>query len=181
VPDGDFRVGDLEALPYADGTFDAIIAADALPYVADPAMALRELRRVCAPAGRVAIALWTAPEEGAPQAIVQVVREILPRPLGVDPFALSAPGLLEGLAAQAGLVVLGGGTVVCPCVYPDGETAWQAQASAGSLQAVRRVVSAAQLKAAVLHALAPHVTSTGRVHLQNHFRYVTAVPREERC
>jgi SAM-dependent methyltransferase len=173
VPDADFRTGDLEALPYADGTFDAIIVADVLPYVADPAVALPELRRVCTPRGRVAIAIC------AQQAIVQSVRGILPRPLGADSFALSAPGVLGGLVAQAGLVVLGGGTVTCPCVYPDRETAWLAQASAGPLQAIRRVVGAAQLKAAVLRALAPHVTSTGRVCLENHFHYVTAVPRQE--
>src|SRR5438128_8161160 len=63
VPDGDFRLGDLEALPYADGTFDAILAADVLQYVADPVAALRELRRVCAPGGRVVPAIWGAPEE----------------------------------------------------------------------------------------------------------------------
>src|SRR5579863_6647227 len=28
LPDGDFRVGDLEALPYAGSTFDVVIAAD---------------------------------------------------------------------------------------------------------------------------------------------------------
>src|SRR5439155_10236663 len=33
VPDGDFRTGDLEALPYPSGTFDAILVADVLPYV----------------------------------------------------------------------------------------------------------------------------------------------------
>ncbi len=32
VPDGDFRVGDLEILPYAASTFDAVLAADVLPY-----------------------------------------------------------------------------------------------------------------------------------------------------
>src|SRR5947209_19847171 len=26
VPDGDFQIGDLEVLPYADSTFDAVIA-----------------------------------------------------------------------------------------------------------------------------------------------------------
>src|SRR5205085_684328 len=35
LPDGDFRTGDLEALPYPDGTFDAILVADVLPYLAD--------------------------------------------------------------------------------------------------------------------------------------------------
>src|SRR5436305_7031013 len=81
VPDADFRAGDLDALPYADGTFDAILAADVLPYVADPAAALRGLRRVCAPGARVVIAIWGAPDECELSAIVAAVREILPRPL----------------------------------------------------------------------------------------------------
>src|ERR671935_2172978 len=117
VPDADFRAGDLDALPYADGTFDAVIAADVLPYVADPAAALRELRRVCAPAARVVIAIWGAPDECEQRAIVAAMREILPRPLDAEPFALSAPGVLAALVAQAGLVVLGSGTVACPSEY----------------------------------------------------------------
>src|SRR5437660_12192874 len=70
VPDGDFRAGDLEALPYADGTFDAVIVADVLQYVAGPATALRELRRVCALGARLVVAIWGAPDECEQQAIV---------------------------------------------------------------------------------------------------------------
>jgi SAM-dependent methyltransferase len=179
VPDADFRVGDLETLPYADGTFDASIAADVLPYVADPAAALRELRRVCTPVGRIVLAIWGAPDECEQRTIVAAVREVLPRPLDAELFALSAPGVLEALVALAGLTMLGRGTVACPCTYPDRETAWLAQVSAGPLQAALRVVGAPQLKAAVLRALAPHTTSTGGVHLENHFRYVTAMPADE--
>ena len=115
-----------------------------------------------------------------PVAIVAAVREISPWPLDAEPFALSAPGVLDALVVQAGLTVLGGGTVACPCEYPDRETAWQAQASAGPLQAALRVVGAAQLKAAVLRALAPHATNTG-VRLENHLRYVTATPDDDGC
>ena len=176
VRDGDFRLGDLEALPYADQTFDAILAADVLPYVADPLAALRELRRVCAPQGRVVVALWGAPEACEQRAIVAALRALLPRPLDAEPFALSAPGVLDALVVETGLMVVGGGIVACPCAYPDRETAWQAQASAGPLQAALRVVGVAQLKAAVLRALAPYTTGTGSVHLENHFRYVTAAP-----
>ena len=78
--------------------------------------------------------------------------------------------------AQAGLVVLGSDTVACPSEYPDGELFWQAQAAAGPLQAALRVVGAGLLKAAVLRAVAPYQTSTGGVRLQNHFRYVAAMP-----
>jgi SAM-dependent methyltransferase len=131
VPDADFCVGDLEALPYADGIFDAVIAADVLPYVADPSAALGELRRVCAPAGRVVLAIWGRPEECEQQAIVTALRHIVPTPLGAEPFALSAPSVLDTLVGQAGLQVVGSGAVVFRCAYPDMETAWQALVAAG--------------------------------------------------
>jgi SAM-dependent methyltransferase len=63
VPDGDFLLGDLEALPYADSTFNTIIAVDVLAYVIRPEAALRELRRVCRPEGQVLIAIWGRQEE----------------------------------------------------------------------------------------------------------------------
>jgi SAM-dependent methyltransferase len=176
VPDGDFSRGDLEALPYADGIFDAVIAADVLPYVADPSAALGELRRVCAPGGRLVLAIWGRPQECAQYAIVTALRHIMPTPLGAEPFALSAPGVLDTLVAQAALQVVGGGAVVCPCAYPDMETAWQALVAAGPLQAALRVVGERQLKDVVRAALAPYRTSNGGVYLQNRFRYVTAVP-----
>ena len=179
LPDGDFRVGDLEALPYPSGTFDAILVADVLPYAADPVAVLRELRRVCAWQGRVVVATWGRPEECDQWAIETAVRAVVPVPPDVERFALSGPGALEGLLVQADLAVIGGGTVACLSEYPDGETLWRAQAAAGPVQAALRVVGAAPLKAAVLSAVAPYRTSTGSVRLQNHFRYVVATPHDD--
>jgi SAM-dependent methyltransferase len=176
VPDGDFRLGDLEALPYGDEAFDAVIAADVLAYVADPLAALRELRRVCARHGRVVLAVWGSPEVCEQAAIIQAARTLLPRPLDAEPFALAAPGLLDALVARAGLTVLGSGIVACTSEYPNGESLWQAQASTGPLQAIMRVVGVRPLKAAVLRAVAPYRTGTGNVRLQNHFRHVAAAP-----
>jgi SAM-dependent methyltransferase len=176
VPDGDFRLGDLEDLPYAGGTFDAILAVDVLPYVAVPLTALGELRRVCAPGGRIAIAVWGTAEESEHHAILASVRASLPLPLGLEPCALSVPGAFDALLVQAGLRADGGGTVGCPAEYPDQETAWQAQAAAGPMQAVLRVLGEHRLKAAVLRAFAPFTTNGGAVRLQQRARYVLAVP-----
>ncbi|HVX19565.1 MAG TPA: methyltransferase domain-containing protein [Acidimicrobiales bacterium] len=50
----DFAVGDVHALDFADATFDVVHAHQVLQHVADPARALREMRRVCRPGGVVA-------------------------------------------------------------------------------------------------------------------------------
>src|SRR4051794_38628348 len=46
-------VGPVEALPVADGSFDLVLCTQVLEHCDDPAQAVRELRRVTAPRGRV--------------------------------------------------------------------------------------------------------------------------------
>ena len=51
----DFRVADVHALPFGDGTFDVTHAHQVLQHVADPVQALREMARVTRPGGIVAV------------------------------------------------------------------------------------------------------------------------------
>jgi SAM-dependent methyltransferase len=46
-------VGPVEALPVEDGSFDVVLCNQVLEHCDDPAQAVRELRRVTAPGGRV--------------------------------------------------------------------------------------------------------------------------------
>jgi len=175
VPQGDFRVGDLEALPYGEKVFDAIIAALSVQYASDPIAALRELRRVCSSSSLFVISTWDDPEYCEQRVLFKAVRETLPSPpAGGGPFALSTAGALENLVAQAGWNVIASDVVDCPFEYPDLETHWRAQKSAGPLQAALKSVNATQLRAAVDEAIKPFQTSTGGVRLQNRFRFVTA-------
>lgn len=50
-----FEVADVHGLPYADGAFDVVHAHQVLQHVTDPVAALREMRRVTAPGGVVAV------------------------------------------------------------------------------------------------------------------------------
>jgi ubiquinone/menaquinone biosynthesis C-methylase UbiE len=73
--------GDAQRLPYRDSTFDAAYLVSVLGEIPDAPLALRELRRVLKPAGRL------------------VIGEIL-----VDPDFVSLPALRR-LATDAGLVL----------------------------------------------------------------------------
>lgn len=174
VPEGDFRTGDLEALPYDEHRFDAIIASLAVQYTGDPVAALRELKRVCAPDGILAISTWGLPEKCEQRLIFKAVRDMMPSPpSGGGPFALSAPGALEKLVEQAGWKVIGDGEADCPFEYPDLETFWRAQRAAGPLQAQIESLGEERLRAAVEQAVEPCRTKTGGVRLENRFRFIT--------
>lgn len=58
VPQGDFRHGDLEELPFADEQFDLVTGFNAFQFAADPVAALAEARRVARPGARVVVMTW---------------------------------------------------------------------------------------------------------------------------
>lgn len=176
VPDGDFRVGDIEQLPFDDEEFDAVFAANSIQYAGDRIQALRELRRVCASNGRVVAGLFGPPDKVAFRTIFKAIRDTMPEPpSGGGPFELSAPGTLEGLFETAGLRVLESIEVDCPFAYPDFETFWRAQISAGPLQGTLKIVSEEDLKSALHEAVKEFRLDNGGILIQpNVFKYIVA-------
>lgn len=57
-PDARFQAGDAEALPFADGSFDAVICAFGLRHLADPDKAIAEAHRVLVSGGQYAFTDW---------------------------------------------------------------------------------------------------------------------------
>lgn len=51
----DARIADAQALPFEDGTFDAVITESVMAFPPNKAQAMRELVRVCRPGGRVGL------------------------------------------------------------------------------------------------------------------------------
>ena len=62
-----FRVSDIEALPFADNTFDAVLSLGVIEYLESDVQALREIRRVLKPSG---IAILATPNAMAPMQII---------------------------------------------------------------------------------------------------------------
>ncbi|MFQ5468502.1 MAG: methyltransferase domain-containing protein, partial [Kiloniellaceae bacterium] len=63
-PKVEWRQGDAEHLPFEDASFDVVVSQFALMYFPDRVAALREMWRVLAPDGRLAVVAW-APIERA--------------------------------------------------------------------------------------------------------------------
>lgn len=178
VPNGDFRVGDIEHLPFEEGEFDVVFAANSIQFAADRTAALRGFARVCKPGGRITAGLFGPPEKVAYRAIPKAISKILPEsPSGGGPFELSAPGRLAELFAEAGLRVLESGEADCPFYYPDFETFWYAIAATGPAQKARQVVGEKLLRKAIHSAADAFRTVDGGVLIQpNIFIYVVASP-----
>ena len=73
-------------LPFADGSFDAVTSRLALMAAGDPVGALRELRRVLEPGGRLVTVLWASPAENPWFA---VPREAIATVLGAERAAFA--------------------------------------------------------------------------------------------
>lgn len=54
-----FRPADAEALPFADGSFDAVVSTFGVMFTPNQRQAARELLRVCRSGGRIGLANWT--------------------------------------------------------------------------------------------------------------------------
>ena len=65
-----FRLGDAQALPFPDNSFDAAVMALVITFIPDPAKATAELARVVAPGGIVGTYMWDVAGGGLPLAPV---------------------------------------------------------------------------------------------------------------
>jgi SAM-dependent methyltransferase len=108
-PDLDFRVADAEDLPFAGAAFGAALAAFVVNHLPHPERAAAEWRRVVAPGGRVAVAMWDQPERveflgllDAAMDAAQVARGVL-LPPGPPAYRFADDAELRALLERAGL------------------------------------------------------------------------------
>ncbi len=157
LPDGDFRKGDLEVLPYPDARFDAVTGFNAFQFAASPARALAEAARVARPGGAVVVVTWGEPANMPAARVITALRPLLPPPPpnAPGPFALSDRAALTGFAEGAGLQPAQVFDVESPFVYPDLATALRGLNSSGVAAAAIERAGEEAVTAAHTAALGP--------------------------
>jgi len=83
APAIDFRVGDAEALPFGDASFDGVTSTFGVMFVARPEEAARELARVCRKGGRLGICTW--PPGDTIEGMFKMMRPYMPPPPASPP------------------------------------------------------------------------------------------------
>lgn len=125
-----FEVADVAALPYADASFAGAAAQLVLNFVPAPAAALDEMKRVTAPGGRVAAAVWDF------RGGLVYQRMFWDTAAGIDPAAATArdrlfsgalalPDGLPDLFASAGLAQVERTSITIRMDYADFDDYWR--------------------------------------------------------
>jgi SAM-dependent methyltransferase len=176
TPAGDFRIGDLQELPWDDGAFDVVTAFNSLQYAASPVDALREVRRVTRRGGRVAIGLWGDPEKCQAAPYIAAIGSFLPPPPpgAPGPWALSAPLAMRNLIESAGLKMTAMRDVMCPWIFGDAATAARALMSAGVVTRALERAGEQAVREKTLQAIEPYRRRDGSYRIENVFRLAVA-------
>jgi|SRR5579859_2563334 len=176
IPHGDFRVGDMESLPYREAAFDVVTGFNSFQYAANPVNALREARRVAARGALLVLAVWGRLQHCEAAAYLSALGKLLPPPPpgAGGPFALSEDAALRQLVSEAGMTPGEIKDVDCPWVYEDAATALRGLLSAGPAVKAIQTSGEERVGEAVLAALEPFKSKSGGYRLENKFRYIVA-------
>lgn len=116
--------GNDEKLPFEDGEFDLVICQQGLQFFPDRGEALREMRRVLKPSGRVAVAVWAQIEQ-CPYfgAMYEALKETVPDEIAellMEPFSFPFMKALQFEIKNAGFGEMHAETVSRPLIFEEG-------------------------------------------------------------
>jgi SAM-dependent methyltransferase len=138
---GDFRVGDMFALPFTDASFDVATSFNGIWKGCEGALV--EARRVLAPGGRLGLTFWGRLDRLGLMPYFLKVIELSPRSHGeasIEQGDTGRTGVIEEMLTSAGFRPQDRGTAIVVNEWPDPDIAVRALAAAGpSVPAIEAV------------------------------------------
>lgn len=120
-----FRLGDAQALPFADGSFDVAAMALVIVFVPDPGKAVAEMARVTRGGGWVATYMWDIEGGGLPLRPIYVAMDSLGLTLSSRvATAASRQDSLRAMWEAAGLQSIGTQVIRITVGYADFDDFW---------------------------------------------------------
>lgn len=179
LPSTRLEVGEIEALPFPDGSFDVVTSFNAIQFTANPIAALSEAGRVCRRGGTVGMLVWGLREHSdLSRTVLPAIFALTPPPppppdAPPPPPPLATPGRIEGMMESAGLDPVSAHDIDCTFDYPDMATAIRALTSPGPIFKVAQTVGAAAVEAVITEKLGEFAAPDGTISVRNRFRLVT--------
>ncbi len=125
-PRVDVRIGTAEDLPFADDSFDAVLAQLVVHFMTDPVAGLREMSRVTRTGGTVGACVWDHGGGQGPLSVFwRAVHDLAPDAPGEANLAGTHEGQLVDLARAAGLTTVEPGVVSVTVSFPTFEDWWE--------------------------------------------------------
>lgn len=174
----EFQRGDAEALDLPDASFDVVLCALGLMYLPDPECALREMRRVLRPGGRIAVAVWGERARCGWAALFPIVDAEVASEVCPMFFRLGGDGAATQWCAQARLRPTSQRRMQTTLDHPDAEDACAAAFAAGPVALAWSRFDAAtraRVQARYIEAIAPYRAGKG-YRIPAEFVLVGAMP-----
>jgi SAM-dependent methyltransferase len=113
-----FSLGDAQALPFPDRSFDAAAMALVITFIPDPAKAVAELARVVRPGGLVATYMWDTLNGGVPLMPIEAALKAIGKPPPTRASAAaSGRDAMRGFWPAAGLQSIETREIRIPVAY----------------------------------------------------------------
>ncbi len=174
----DWRLGQAEAMPFADAAFDAVVSQFGLMFFEDRAAALREMVRVLRPGGTLAVAVWASLDVTPGYAEMVNILQRLFGDTAADalraPYVLGDPAALQSLFADAGIADARVATHDGVATFPSIASWVHTDVKGWTLADMIDDAQYAELKAAAATDLKPFVQPDGSVRFAHPALIVTA-------
>jgi ubiquinone/menaquinone biosynthesis C-methylase UbiE len=170
-PQNNFMEEDLEAMPFADDSFDVVVGFNSFQYAGSFDKALAEAARVLKPGGKLVIVIWDKPELSDGTTVLKEIGKLLPPPPPgtPGPFALSEDGKVEGVCRNTGLQVISKLTVPCAFIYRSLDEGVKSYMGTGPAAIAMNSHSKETVESAIAAALQSFRLVDGMHFMQNQF------------